>query len=55
VLDPEKADRIAGLYSRMAVLLREWKKAHDAREYANETVLQARIADLDKEIEELRR
>jgi hypothetical protein len=51
--DPDRADRIAELRGRMAVLLRERKQAHEARDLDKETVLQARIAELDKQVEEL--
>jgi hypothetical protein len=51
--DADRADRIAELKGRMAVFLRLRKEAHDARDLEKETALQAQIAELDKQIEEL--
>jgi hypothetical protein len=48
------SDRIAELKGRMAVLLGQRREAHDARDRQKEAVLQAQIAELDKQIKELR-
>jgi len=49
------ADRIAELRGRRAVLLRQRKQAHDARDRGKEGILQAQIAELDKQADELQR
>jgi hypothetical protein len=53
--DADRADRIAELKGRMAVFLRQRKQAHEAGDREKETVLQTQIAELDKQVEELRR
>jgi hypothetical protein len=52
--DADRADRIAELQGRMAVFLRQRKQAHEAGDREKETALQAQIAELDKQVEELR-
>ena len=49
------ADRIAEMRGRRAVLLHQRKQAHDARDRGMESVLQAQIAELDKQVDELQR
>ena len=49
------ADRIAELRGRRAVLLRQRKQAHDARDRGKEGILQVQIAELDKQADELQR
>ena len=51
-IDPDRADRIAELNGRKAVLLSQRRQAHDTGDREQDAALQAQITELDKQIEE---